>query len=198
MHAVEEANQMDAQETLTFNVQTDHLKEKVKERMGVHFNEECYQIAKSFFILLNNGPSISEENMDLMKEVINKCKSSSPAKYQIIGDNVDMFIKIKHQSNKSPNKSIHWFHMNAVKDRVVAVNLTDDKPIGSIHNLQPGDFLPSVKDNEDLLHDFIPLFARVLIDKIPAFSAFKDVVVRHIPHKYSDVMKEKSEQVMIV
>jgi hypothetical protein len=131
-----------------------------------------------------------------MNGVIEKWKFSSPAKYQIIGDNVDMLIKIKHQSSSKPNKSIHWFHMNAVKDRIAAADLSDDKPIGCAKQLRPEEFLPSVKDNQNLLHDFIPLFARVIIDEIPAFNtAFKDIVVRHIPHKYSEVMTQKSEQV---
>ena len=85
--------------------------------------------------------------------------------------------------------------MNAVKDRVMAGDLPDHKPVGPAMKLQPEEFLPSAKDNQDLLHDFIPLFARVIIDDVPAFNtAFKDVV-RHIPHKYSEVMAQKSEQV---
>ena len=61
--------------------------------------------------------------------------------------------------------------------------------------------LPSSKDTQDILHGFIPLVARVIVDLIPAISSifhFKDVVVRHLPHHYSDAMKEKSEQVNII
>ncbi len=87
--------------------------------------------------------------------------------------------------------------MTAVKDRVVGADLSDEKLIGPNKQLQPKDFLPSDKDNQHL-HHFIPLFARVIVDEIPAFkSVFKDVVVRHIPHKYTEVMARKSEQVSI-
>ena len=174
----------------------DQLKVKVQHKMGNKFDEDVYKQVTSFVKAFTTSSSISGNNGALMSNVIEKWKSTSPAKYQIIGDNVDMLIKIKHQSSSHPNKSIHWFHMNAVKDRVVAGDLPDHKPVGPAMKLQPEEFLPSAKDNQDLLHDFIPLFARVIIDDIPAFNtAFKDVVVRHIPHKYSEVMAQKSEQV---
>ena len=36
----------------------------------------------------------------------------------------------------------------------------------------------------------------MVIDEVPAFNtAFKDVVVRHILHKYWEIMAQKSEQV---
>ena len=161
------------------------------------FDEDVYKKATSFISPYATGSWITEANAVSMKDGIEKWKHSSrPTKYQIIGDNVDMHIKTKHQSTSSPNKSIHWFHMYAVKDRVVAPNLLDEKPIGPAEKLQPGEFLPSAKDNQDLLHDFIPLFARVVVDEIPAFKkAFKDVVVRHIPHEYSEIVAQKSEQV---
>lgn len=177
-------------------IDLDQLKAMVKQKMGDRFDECLYQQVTSFVKAFATGSSISQTNAALMNGVIEKWKFSSPAKYQIIGDNVDMLIKIKHQSSSKPNKSIHWFHMNAVKDRIAAADLSDDKPIGCVKQLRPEEFLPSVKDNQNLLHDFIPLFARVIIDEIPAFNtAFKDIVVRHIPHKYSEVMTQKSEQV---
>lgn len=174
----------------------DPLKAMVKRKMGNQFDEDVYHQAMCFVKAFTTGSYMSKENAALMKGAIEKWKCNSPAKYQIIGDNVDMLIKIKHQSSSKPNKSIHWFHMNAVKDRVVAAELPDYKEIGPIMKLQPGEFLPSARDNQDLLHDFIPLFARVIVDEIPAFNTvFKDIVVRHIPHKYSEVMAQKSEQV---
>ena len=163
----------------------------------MHFNEQVYQQAVNFLQTCTNSTSISNVSADMLKSVIQKWQNSGHAKYQIIGDNVDMLIKIKHQSNMKPNKSIYWFHMNAVKDRVIASDLSDDKLIDSVCDLQQGDLLPSAGDNQDLLHDFIPLFARIIIDRILAFIVFKDVVIQHIAHKYSVVMKDKSEQVQI-
>ncbi|KAJ7376304.1 hypothetical protein OS493_035665 [Desmophyllum pertusum] len=57
------------------------------------------------------------------------------------------------------------------------------------------DFLPSPADNQNYLHDITAIATRVVIKHIPAFNIFKDVTVHHIPHKYSEVMKQKSQQV---
>ena len=175
------------------------LKMKVKKEMGLVFNETIYEEAVSFLQSCVNCTLVSKRiNVETLKSYITNWKSGGPSSYQIIGDNVDMMIKIKHQASTKPNKSIHWFHLLGVKDRAIAYDLADDKPIGSTHDLQPGDILPSTKDNQELLHDFIPLFARVAVDKVPAFEIFKDVVVRHIPHRYSDAMKLQSEQASTV
>ena len=55
--------------------------------------------------------------------------SNRPSGYQIIGDNVDLMIKVRHQASDKPNKSIYWFHLNAVKDPVNASGYSDDGPL---------------------------------------------------------------------
>jgi len=39
------------------------------------------------------------------------------AEYQLIGDNIDFEQIVRHQSKLNQNKSIHWFHYMAVKER---------------------------------------------------------------------------------
>ena len=87
--------------------------------------------------------------------------------------------------------------MNAVRDRVNGAGLSDDGPRKPVDDVENWEILPPSKDNQDLLHDFIPLFSRVISDRIPTFKTFEDVIVRHIPHKYSHVMEQKSEQVSV-
>ena len=138
--------------------------------MGDKFDGDVYKQATSFVKDFTTNSLTSQNNAALMSSVIEKCKGNSQAKYQNIGDNVDMLIKIKHQSSCHPNTSIHWFHMNTVKDRVVAADSPDDMPIGPAIKLQPEEFLPSAKDKQDLLHNFIPLFSRGIIDEVPALT----------------------------
>ena len=111
-------------------IHVDQLKAMVKEKMGYKFDEDIYNQVTKFVTVFTTGCPISQNNADLISSVIEKWKSNSPAKYQIIGDNVDMLIKVKHQSSSNPNKSIHSFNMNAVKDRVVAADFPDNMPIG--------------------------------------------------------------------
>ena len=173
----------------------DHLKQKVKDRLDTHFNETVYNdLSKQ----LANIAAVDSTKLDKVRLLQEEINSNRPSGYQIIGDNVDLMIKVRHQASDKPNKSIHWFHLNAVKDRVSASGYSDDGPLKKAEEVENWEVLPSSKDTQDILHDFIPLVARVIVDRIPAFKHFKDVVVRHLPHHYSDVMKEKSEQVNII
>ena len=117
--------------------------------------------------------------------------------YQIIGDNVDFLVKAKHMTSTKQNNSVHWFNLNAILDRVTGQEHPNGKPIKSISNVENIEFLPSPKENQDLLHDFIPLVSRIVVSRIPAFQIFRKAIVWHIPHRYSAVMETKSQQVMI-
>ncbi len=154
----------------------------------------------SFDKLENIAQEIGKDGVDALdsSDVSNlrrKLELDTPPMYQIIGDNIDLYIKTKHMSSEKQNKSIHWFAMNAVQDRITGSGLQNERSIKPIMEMENKEFLPSTHDNEDLLHDFIPLFARVIVEKIPAMRTFKSVIVRHIPHKYSNEMKKKSTQV---
>lgn len=122
------------------------------------------------------------------------CQSEPPS-YQVIGDNIDLYVKTKHMANNRQNKSIHWFLMNAVQDRVIGKGLDNSQQIKPIMEVENAEFLPSKEDNSDLLHDFVPLVTRVIAENVPAFACFRDVVVSHIPHEFSQEMKTKSTQV---
>ena len=119
------------------------------------------------------------------------CQSEPPS-YQVIGDNIDLYVKTKHMASNCQNKSIHWFLMNAVQDRVIGEGLDNSQQIKPIMEVENAEFLPSKEDNSDLLHDFVPLVTRVIAENIPAFACFRDVVVSHIPHEFSQEMKTKS------
>ena len=131
-----------------------------------------------------------------VEELKHQTEPKKPPLYQIIGDNVDLYVKVKHMASERQNKSIHWFAMNGVQDRVRADNLANENPIKPILEMENAEFLPSIQDNHDLLHDLIPVVARVLVERLPSFQCFKSVVVTHIPHEYSSQMKQKSTQVL--
>ena len=61
---------------------------------------------------------VSNRSMETLSMLMQQSDSERPLGYQIIGDNVDLMIKVRHQASDKPDKSIHWFQLNAVKDRV--------------------------------------------------------------------------------
>ena len=84
----------------------------------------------------------------------------------------------------------NWFNLNVLMHRVTGNDLRSDGPIPSVLEMKSIEFLPSVTDNYNFLSNVVPLVTRAIVNRVPAFSSFKDVVVKHIPHNYSDVMKE--------
>lgn len=64
-------------------------------------------------------------------------------------------------------------------------------------DVSPEEFLPTNKELDKLEKDFIVLAARVIVKQIPSMQeVFKDAVVHHIKHQYSEEMETKSEQVI--
>ena len=85
--------------------------------------------------------------------------------------------------------------MNAVQDRVIGKGLDNSQQIKPIMEVENAESLPSKEGNSDRLHDFAPLVTKVIAENVAAFACFRDVVVSHIPHEFSQEMKTKSTQV---
>ena len=83
-------------------------------------------------------------------------------------------IKVRVQVSKKLSNSLHWFHLNTVKDRVKGTRLSDKGSIESVAKVENWEILPWTKDSQDLLHDFSLLYERVIVDHIPAFKSFED------------------------
>ena len=66
-----------------------------------------------------------------------------------------------------------------------------------IADLELSELLPSAESNLSVENDFVVLVSRMVVKFLPAFQMFRDVVVHHIPHKYSSEMAEKSEVVRV-
>ena len=118
--------------------------------------------------------------------------------YQIIGDNVDIHQRASHQSMERRDRDHHWFHLYAVRDRVTGVELPNDSPTADISQLPLNTFLPSVQDCNSLRSEFGVFISRVITEKIPYLHTCRDIVLQHIPHKYSTEMMRKSEIVSVV
>ena len=59
-------------------------------------------------------------------------------------------------------------------------------------------FLPSKESCGQLTGNFIVLISRVLVQRIPVFRSYKDVVPNHIPHQYASEMLLASEMVSFI
>lgn len=118
---------------------------------------------------------------------------SPPPTFQIIGDNVDLRQKSSHQTLTSRGKDHHWFHIVAVKDRVVEGDISVTRPLAMAKDLKLHTFLPTIEDCIKLNNEFVVLIARVLTHRMTAWKCLKEYVPDHIPHKYSKEMAMQSD-----
>ncbi len=100
-----------------------------------------------------------------------------PPTFQIIGDNVDIRHKPSHQTLERRGKDHHWFHMVAVKDRVVVGDILVTQPSAMVKDLELHTFLPTIDDCIKLNTKFIFLIARgVLTDRLAAWKCLQDCI----------------------
>ena len=101
-----------------------------------------------------------------------------------------------HQSKSHQNKSLHWTHSFAVKNRVKAdSNLDDSQPQKQLKDLQMIKILPSMEEQDAMQSSMVMLVFRIICKYFAAYKEFSSAVIHHLPHKYTNEMRQKSEQV---
>ena len=88
--------------------------------------------------------------------------------FRIVADNVDFTVHARHQTKASQNKSLHWTHAFAVKNRVNPDStLNYDKPQMQVTELEMRNILPSENDQKEVCCDLVPLVYRKLLNLCP-------------------------------
>ena len=121
-----------------------------------------------------------------------------PSSFNVVLDNIDLKVLASDMTSDDQNKDYHWCNHNAYLDRVNPQHISDEAPIADLEGVPNSTFLPGLDDQDSLLTDFTVLVRRVLVEHLPAFEVFKDVVPLHIKHKYSDELKKKTETVCLL
>ena len=115
--------------------------------------------------------------------------------FKIVGDNLDKNITPRFMRCTKQTRSLHYFNVYAVKDRIDLSSLSSYKHHISI-DVEQIDILPSKEIHAKLMHNIVIIVFRILVDNLSAFKLyFEDVVERHIVHEYSCEMSKKSEVV---
>ena len=95
------------------------------------------------------------------------------------------------------NKDVHWVNHKMVKNRVSGNKLSwhgQTKKLVDVPNIISANNQRSPKQRQN----YIVLVSRILVDYFDSFSPLKDVCIRHIGHKYSKEMSQKSKQVTYI
>ena len=133
--------------------------------------------------------------MQLFFSVSETSKESEWHGCKIVRDNLDMNSKPCHMTSENKTRSLHCFHLFAVRDCIDFSCFSSDPPTPpSSTCISTEHLLPSDAEHDQLFHNLTVLVSQILVDNIPHFkTTFKDVVIKHIPHKYSSELTKKSE-----
>jgi hypothetical protein len=116
-------------------------------------------------------------------------------KYQLIGDNWDRNIIPSYRTSQDKTLSLHLFQIIGVIDRIDSMDCVDSQVL-DILELNPMDFIPSVADQDILLHELTFLVANAVIANIDQLNqAFGSFYPKHLEHKYSEFAGMKTDQV---
>ena len=151
---------------------------------------------KDVFIQCLDDISLQGTNEASILDALVCCRESKHdiPSYQIIGDNLDLDVKVRHMDSENKNKSFHWFNLVAFKDQVSGSHLPDVHE-KTLNDVPISAFLPSKEDLLHLKEDFVVLWSRVIVKYMKAFAFLRRTVIYHIPHAYSHVMTEPVEEV---
>lgn len=142
------------------------------------------------------GTGISRDGLvRCVEELIEPSSQSGRATgYQIVGDNCDLHVNVRHMTKDNRNKSFHWFNRVAFKDQASGSDLPDLHTT-TLAAVPVASFFPSHEEIQELKGDFMTLWSRVLVKHLEPFGCFKHAVVYNIPHQYSEIMKNPVPEV---
>ena len=114
-----------------------------------------------------------------------------PSSFNIVLDNIHLKVLASDMPSDNQNKVYHCCNHNTYLD--LDLHLENDVETANLRELPNSVFLPSLDDQNSLLSDFVSLVGRVIVENLPAFAIFKDVIPLHMKHKYSGELKKKTE-----
>ena len=126
------------------------------------------------------------------------CKPRTRCYFKLVGDNIDKNVKPRYMRSDNQTKSLHYFHVYAVADRVDTSQSSNQTTIiwdPQGVNLQV--LLPSIDDEMIMKENFSTLISRVLVKHMKHLQSYTSIVSQHILHKYSKEMSEKSQVVSV-
>lgn len=97
----------------------------------------------------------------LVASVNSEQNSSIPtvnAGYQIVGDNCDLHVNVRHMTTDDKNKSFHRFNSVLFQDQVSGNHLPDKHEV-TLEEVPVSSFFPSDEDTQELKRDFMVLWS---------------------------------------
>ena len=144
----------------------------------------CLDPSKKYDILDEIGSHFLDQEGELTRQGGEFC---------VVLDNIDWEIKVHDVRQEDQNVSEHAVGSTIVFDRVKSSHLPDNGPKRDINTTAPDIFLLSDEDLSEIADRYRIYAGRIFVEFYPALDFLADLLPKHIPHEYSELMKQKSD-----
>lgn len=117
--------------------------------------------------------------------------------FKFWGDNVDKQRHVRDYRSDHQGEMLHMYSILVGRSRTPAPQLPHMGHLLELKDIPPDFFLPQRRDVLAMKSNLVILVSRILIQYIPALAFLTGVVPKHILHRYSKKMSEKSEVVVL-
>ena len=110
-------------------------------------------------------------------------------------DSLDIHLDRKNMTMDSQNKDFHLVNHQMAGSRVSGAMLDSSAPNADLLDVYNLTFLPSMEDQKYHRLNYIILWSRTLVNYFDVLAPLVDACIRHIPHKYSNKLSQKTKKV---
>ena len=165
------------------NLKTKELQERASAASHVCSPDSCAEECPAQNLSIQAKQSLKEH------------KVSCHPGFVIAFDNIDLEIPRKNMTMAKQNRDVHWVNHQMFLNRVSGNLLSNEAPQQDLQTVPNVTFLPNASDQLRQRFNYIVLVSRMLVEYFDAFQPLKDACMRHMPHKYSKEMSQKSVKV---
>lgn len=119
------------------------------------------------------------------------------AGFKLVIDNVDYRQDVHYMTEEHQTIDKHYVSVNATTNRITANHLSHEAKADGIAHMENGKCIPSHSEQKAQRDNYISLVKRVLVERVPCLQFGKDIVQKHIPHKYSKEASQPTESVSL-
>lgn len=117
--------------------------------------------------------------------------------FKFWGDNVDKQRRVRDYRSDNHGVMVHMYSILAGRSRTPAPELLHTGHMSYLTHTSVDSFLPQRSDILAVKSNLVVLVSRILVQYFPALKFLAGVVPKHIHHKYSKEMAQKSEVVVL-
>ena len=117
--------------------------------------------------------------------------------FKFWGDNVDKQMHVRDLRSDHQGRMLHMFSVLVGRSRTPAVELSHTGQLSKLSEVPTELFLPTIHDIQAVKGNLVVLVGRILTTYFPTLKFLKSAFPKHILHRYSEEMSQKSEVVVL-